>query len=320
MKTFFKGLLWLVGGVLCVILLAGTYIKVKGIPSYPEVAQKMPAHFQVESTPERIAQGAKIVQLACFDCHISESEQRLSGRQVKDIPQEFGVAYSKNITKDSLVGIGKWTDAELAYFLRTGVRKDGSFAPLYMPKFPLISDEDLKSLIAYLRSEEPLVQPSRKEPMDSEPGFLTLLLMNTVSKPYPFDAAVTQPPTDKVAYGKYLADAMYGCTNCHSADFKSNNELKPTENKGYCGGGNVLLTLEGAQIRAANISMDKETGIGNWSEADFLQAVKHGKGKNGPLRYPMLPKAALDSADVMAIYAYLKTVAPVHNPVNRALF
>jgi cytochrome c2 len=320
MKTFLKPILWIVLGLVAIVLMAGTYVKVTGVPTYPQLATQIPKDFKVEITPERIAQGAKIVQLACYDCHVSDTEQRLSGKIIKDMPTELGIAYSKNITKHPEIGIGKWTDAELAYFLRTGVRADGSFAPPYMPKFPLMSDVDLKSVIAFLRSDEVLVQPSAKEPPASEPSFLTTVLTHTVAKPYPFNLAPAQPPTEQIAFGKYLSDAMYGCTNCHSADFKKNNDLKPTENAGYCGGGNPLLTLEGEIINSANISPDVETGIGNWTPAEFLQSVKYGKGKNGQVnRYPMLPKAMLDSAEVMAIYAYLKTVPPIKNKVNREL-
>lgn len=320
MKSLLKTVLWIAGGLIAIVLLAGTYIKLQGVPTYPNLASQIPKDFKVEITPERVAHGAKIVYLACYDCHVSETEQRLSGKLVKDMPAVFGLAYSRNITKDVNVGIGKWTDAELAYFLRTGVRSDGSFAPTYMPKFPLMSDADLKALIAFLRSDEVLVKASAQEPQPSQPSFLTVLLTHTVAKPYPFTAAMVAPPTEPVALGKYLADAMYGCTSCHSADFKTNNDLKPTENQGYCGGGNGLLTLEGQIIKAPNISLDAETGIGKWTPDEFLQAVKYGKGKNGqPLRYPMLPKAMLDSTEVMAIYAYLKTVPPIKNKVNREL-
>jgi cytochrome c2 len=232
------------------------------------LASQIPKDYKVIVTTDKVQKGLKIASMLCNDCHLSNEEARLSGKKLLDIPKEFGTAYSMNITNDPLKGIGKWTDGELAYFIRTGVRPDGTFAPPYMPKFPIMSEEDLQAVISFLRSDEAVVQASKREPPLSEPSFLTKALTNTLIKPYPFNAAPAQAPpiTDKVAHGKYLADAVYGCTGCHSADFKSNNELNPLSNAGYCGGGNPLLDLEGNIIRSANITFDKETGIGTWTE------------------------------------------------------
>ena len=55
-----------------------------------------------------------------------------------------------------------------------------------------------------------------------------------------------------------------------------------------------------------------------WSVEDFISAVKYGKAKNGnALRYPMLPRTVLDSAEIKAIYEYLKTVPQIKNAVDR---
>ena len=90
---------------------------------------------------------------------------------------------------------------------------------------------------------------------------MTKALTHTIMKPSPFDKAPAQAPpiTDEIAHGKYLANAVYDCANCHSADFVTNNELDPTKNKGYLGGGNPLLDLEGNTIKSANLTFDKET-------------------------------------------------------------
>jgi cytochrome c2 len=322
MKKFFRISLRIVGVLAVAIGGLVAYFQIKGIPTYRDLASQIPKDYKVTVTPERVQKGMKIASMLCNDCHTSNDEQRLSGKRVLDIPKDFGTAYSLNLTNDPEKGIGKWTDGELAYFIRTGVRADGSFAPAYMPKFPIMSEEDLQSVISFLRSDNLLVQASKLEPPFSEPSLLTKVLTNTVMKPYPFDAAPAQAPpvTNQVLHGKYLADAVYGCTNCHSADFKSNNELDPPSNKGYCGGGNKLLDLDGNTILAANITFDNETGLGSWSEDDFITCVKYGKRKNGePLRYPMTPRSGLDSTEVKAIYAYLKSIPTIKNPVDRGV-
>jgi cytochrome c2 len=319
MKRFFRITLRTLGILVVLIGLTAAYIQIKGIPNYPELTAAIPKDFKVVSTPEKVARGMKIASMQCNACHLSEQEQRFSGKELHDLPPVFGKAYSMNITQDTAKGIGNWTDGELVYFLRTGVRSDGSFAA-FMPKFPLMADDDIQSVIAFLRSDAAVVQPSKLEPPLSEPSFFSKILANSVFKPAPFDKAPAHVPpiTDEVTHGKYLANAVYDCANCHSADFVTNDELDPTKNKGFFGGGNILLDLDGNKIKSANLTFDKETGIGSWSVEDFISAVKYGKAKNGnALRYPMLPRTVLDSAEIKAIYEYLKTIPPIKNPVDR---
>ena len=111
----------------------------------------------MQVTPERVAQGEKIASVQCMVCHRG-SDGKLSGRLLQELPPEFGeIPHSANITQSKEHGIGKWTDAEIAYLLRTGVKPDGQFLPVYMPKFPHLSDEDLRSVIALLHSDKPYV-------------------------------------------------------------------------------------------------------------------------------------------------------------------
>ena len=187
-----------------------------------------------------------------------------------------------------------------------------------MPKFPLLSDEDLEAIIAYLRSDRPEVQATETEPPACKPSFMTKALSRFAFKPLPYpEKAVTAPtPTDQVAYGSYLATGRLGCFHCHSADFKTNNELVPEKSVGFFAGGNKLFDMEGQVVYSPNITMDKETGIGNWTEEDFLQAVKWGQNpRGGTYAYPMLPYTTIPDEDIRAIYAYLKTVPALKNDV-----
>ena len=70
---------------------------------------------------------------------------------------------------------------------------------------------------------------------------------------------------------------------------------------------------------APNITPDRDTGIGNWTDDEFLAALHEGRGRNGTRLYPAMPYPAytkMTDADVLAIRAYLATVAPVHNIVD----
>jgi cytochrome c553 len=76
--------------------------------------------------------------------------------------------------------------------------------------------------------------------------------------------------------------------------------------------------LNGRVVPSANLTPDLETGIGSWSEGDFVRAVRFGvRPDHSVLVYPMLPMPELTGEEVRAIYAYLRTVPPIHNAVVR---
>jgi cytochrome c2 len=246
--------------------------------------------------------------------------RQLTGKRMVDLPSEFGVVYSKNITQHPVKGIGGWTDGEIIYLLRTGIDRSGQYIPPYMVKLPHLSDDDLESIVAFLRSDDPLVAPLAVDPPGrTRPSFLTKLLSHVAFVPLPLPRQRIMAPavTDRVAYGRYLSSSL-GCFSCHSADFKSMNELEPERSGGYMGGGNPLLDQNGDVVPSANVTFDEETGIGRWSEADFTRAVRAGvRPDRRVLLYPMQPVPELTEEDAASLYAYLKTVTRLRHPVPR---
>jgi len=218
-------------------------------------------------------------------------------------------------------GIGGWTDGELAYLIRTGISRDGQYIPPYMAKLPHLADEDLKSIIAFLRSGDPMVQAADVDPPGkTEPSFLSKFLCHVVFKPlpYPAETIVVPPASDKIALGKYLVFGLE-CWPCHSGDFKKMNMAEPEKSYLYLGGGNPMRNLDGQTVATANLTPDEETGIGKWSEADFVRALKRGFRPDGTLvRYPMDLFTELSDDEVGAIYAYLRTVPKIHHAVLRS--
>ena len=114
--------------------------------------------------------------------------------------------------------------------------------------------------------------------------------------------------TEPLARGQYLAEAA-DCEACHTAE----------GGKRFAGG--RPFDTDFGTIFSPNITPDKETGIGAWSDADFLKAVHEGVGKDGKNLYPAFPYASytyLTDEDVLAIKAYLfsqpaeKNVAPAN--------
>ena len=119
-----------------------------------------------------------------------------------------------------------------------------------------------------------------------------------------FASAATSMPVDSpVKRGEYLYRAA-GCEGCHT-DAKHNG--KPLA------GGNALATAFGT-FYTPNITSDKETGIGRWSEQDFIRALRAGVSPSGDHYYPVFPYPSytkLNDDDVRALWAYLKAQPPV---------
>ena len=292
------------------------YIDLAGIPHYPVERIEL----RVERTPERLERGRKLVTLLCVGCHFDARSGALAGHHMVDVPSRFGAVYSSNITRDRTKGIGAWTAGEIAYVLRTGVARDGRYLPPWMIKLPHMADDDLAAMVAFLQSDDPLVAPVNADPKGvSRPSFLTKLLCRIAFKklPYPSRAIAAPPASDRVAHGRYLVAAL-DCYGCHSASWETMNLEQPERSAGYLGGGNALTDSSGNSILSANLTFDEETGIGSWSESDFLRALRLGsRPDDRPLRPPMLPMPQLTDAEVAALYAYLRTVPRIRNPLPR---
>lgn len=319
MKRFFKILAYLLGIVMVLAGIGAAFIYFRGIPDYKYDPPAEIAALKVQPDSIRIARGAKIATLLCNECHRGENG-KLTGRFMPDMPKALAPSYSLNITHDADHGIGNWTDGEIYYFLRTGIHKDGHWSPPFMPKFPLMADEDLYSIIAWLRSDDPSLAADPHEYPPNQWNFLVKFLSNIAIGPpeYPKSAIAIPDSNDQVAFGRYVADNLCACYACHSADFTKQDPIHPEKSLGFYGGGNPMLNLEGEVVPSANITMDKETGIGTWTEEQFIEAVKFGKNpKGGPLHYPMFPHTTLNDKEVKAIWAYLKTVPALHNEVKR---
>jgi len=120
----------------------------------------------------------------------------------------------------------------------------------------------------------------------------------------------SQPPgaadAAAVARGKYIAIAG-DCVACHTA---------PESKNAFAGGYSISTPFGG--IFASNITPDKETGIGNWTERDFYRAVRHGKGKEGENLYPAMPYNAyvkVSDRDMHDLWMYMRSVKPVRYAV-----
>jgi mono/diheme cytochrome c family protein len=111
---------------------------------------------------------------------------------------------------------------------------------------------------------------------------------------------------DEIARGRYFA-TLGDCAACHT----------DPGGKPYAGGEPIETPF--GIVASANITPDVETGIGSWSDDDFVAALQQGKGKDGVRLYPAMPYpyfAKMSRDQILAIRAYLNTLEPVHHKVR----
>ncbi len=134
-------------------------------------------------------------------------------------------------------------------------------------------------------------------------GIGAVLAVVLLCTAFPLGKAQAEPSAETIARGKVLVEAA-DCASCHTAD-----PSKPFA------GGKRIDTPFGA-IYSPNLTPDRETGLGAWSDEEFSRALRYGVRRDGSRYYPAFPypnftKMVRD--DLLAIRAYLATLTPVPN-------
>ncbi|MCC6722840.1 MAG: cytochrome c [Bacteroidia bacterium] len=268
------------------------------------------------SSEQRLKNGRKIVLGLCAGCHGSE-DGKLAGKYMTDIPAFFGKLHSPNITNSIENGIGKYTREQLKTLLRTGIKPDGKRCIPLMPYFPLMADDDIEGIIDFLKSADYSVIASEQKYEPQKLKFLGKMWAKSVKAGKIPTSSISLPDTNnKMELGKYLADAVYRCYECHSSMSKINNE-NPPKSKKYHQGGAKMADMEGRKVYARNITPDKKTGIGEWTLEDFTKLMRNGVRKNGRnVRMPMIPLPLLSDNEISALYTYLMSVKPKKHKVK----
>lgn len=270
-----------------------------------------PTGFKATITPGAIERGKVLVFSSCAGCHYDRTVNKLIGTRIDNVPGIVGKVYSANLTNSRTNGLPpQYSDAQLKYLLKTGINKDGRFIP-YMLR-PNLADEDVNAIIAYLRSNDPAVAADDKTIGLTHYNIIGKIYMGFTAKPLPYNPGIKLPVND-VAMGKYLVDNI-GCFHCHSQSLQKLNYLDIEQSKGYLAGGIKFKDDKGNTVIASNITVDKNTGIGNFSKMQFLKAVKDGEAPNRKLHPPMPKFDKLSDREIDAIYSYLQSVpAKYHN-------
>jgi len=272
-----------------------------------------------QPTREEIARGKYVFGAAAgCGCHTAPKQPLNAGGRKYDGP--FGTVYASNITPDPATGIGKWTDEQIITATRLGRRPNGErLIPVHpYTVFNGMTEPDLKDLVAYLRSVPPVnrATPAKKI---SVPLFESVFLPAWLAT---FAAVETPPksaPTSGVARGEYLTRAVAHCGECHTP----RTMTMAVDNTRFLAGNQKGKGPEGSAV--PNITPDRETGLGSWSEeqiADYLGTGNKPDGDvSGGLMGEMIQGTSagykdLTKADLQAVARFLKSIPPIRNKIG----
>jgi mono/diheme cytochrome c family protein len=118
--------------------------------------------------------------------------------------------------------------------------------------------------------------------------------------------------------GKYLMNSIVACGNCHTPKGAGG---RPVADKELAGGFEIKSPVFDAIV--PNITPDKETGIGTWTDDQIVNAIRNGKRPDGTTIGPPMPiffYRGMSDTDVHALVAYLRAVKPVHNKVGKSVY
>ena len=313
--------LGLVFVVLVLVLAAGITLTIGWRPFIgPRARSITPTKF--ESTPARLARGEYLVRNVtdCMGCHAEHDwtahdapilPNTLGAGQDMNILKGFpGKVYAPNITPDPETGAGSWSDDQLARAIREGVSHDGRalFPFMPYPDFRSMSDEDLASVIVYLRS----LPSVRKLHPTTELIFPVNYLIRRA--PQPLHAPVPEPDlSNPEKRGKYLV-TIAGCTDCHTPQ---DAHGQPLPGMDFAGG--FILDGPWGRVASSNITPDP-SGISYYDQAMFTQAIRTGFVGARKLNQimPWHIYRGMTDEDIAAVFAYIKTLKPVRHHVDNA--
>ncbi|MCA9659881.1 MAG: cytochrome c, partial [Myxococcales bacterium] len=252
------------------------------------------------ASPELLARGKYLAEVVmnCRACHtpLTDKGPDLDKQYAGGLeyPDSVGTWRSPNITQDKKTGIGGWTDEQIIDAVRKGVRPTGEQMFPVMPYeyFAAASDDDMKALVAYLRTIEPI---------DNAVAGNTDL---KVAKPAIPEPSGDPPLPEPEAEGKYLVELAH-CGYCHTP---RDDDGKPIADKAFAGGRPfAALPFQGeGQVWSANITPHEKSGVGKYSDDELMTAItdldkRDGTAIVGPMTFYVSAWSELKHKDVKAI-------------------
>jgi len=317
LRRILKGL-GIVVGVLVVLVI--------GLVGYVQLTWDRPVgrpvpQMTAPTDAQTVARGEYLYNytLNCWTCHGSQGsrtpgEPQAGGLEfdATEIGPGFGYLYGSNVTPDAETGIGDWSDGELVRAIREGLGREGRliFPIMEAEWYRGLSDDDTLALVAYMRS----LPPVRNEVPANKLSFAAKALMALgMIKPQP---AITEPVVAPVRganaeYGEYLASHASMCAGCHTPRSPNTGAYDMTR---PFAGGDFLIHEEGLDTTGTNLTPDVDTGIGDWTEEQFVIAMRTGVTPDGTVMVPFMPWPAYNQwteEDFRAVWLYLRSLEPV---------
>lgn len=274
-----------------------------------------------KATPARLARGAYLTRgvTPCLVCHSETDTHELwtakpgtEGSGQPWVEPDLPWLNVPNITPDRETGAGSWSDDAMARAIREGIGHDGRTLFPVMPyaRFRAMSDEDLASVLAYIRT----LPPVRKSQPKSAIPFPVNRLINDA--PQPIEGAVAEPDlSTPEKRGKYIA-TLAVCEDCHTP---LDDKNQPIEGMAF-GGGGILRIAGRPAIATANLTPSQD-GIPYYTEELFIETLRTGRVRARQLSdvMPWRFFRNMSDEDLKALFAYLKTAKPVDHYVDNAL-
>ena len=245
---------------------------------------------------------------ACGNCHTMKGPEAPGKDYAGGFVIEEGPfrAVSSNITPDRETGIGAWRDQQIIDAIRDGTRPDGTIIgpPMPIELYNMMADDDVKAIVAYLRTLPPVNFKPEKSvyriPLHAMPH------VKNWQAP---------PKSSRVAYGGYLAGPLGHCIECHTPPLQGRRDYA---NK-FAAGGFEMPAPGGGRVVSANITPDRETGIGAWTDVQIKRAITDGTRPDGGKLVPLMPfdhYKRVSAEDLDALIAYLRSLKPITNKVR----
>lgn len=270
--------------------------------------------------PADVARGKYIFGVAggC-GCHTEPKGPANAGGKKFDGP--FGIVYATNITPDLQTGIGSWTDDQIITAIRLGRRPNGErILPVHpFTSFNGLAEEDLKALVAFLRSVPPVNRANTPKKITVplfEKVFLPAWLITFASKETPPPVA----PVSGLPRGEYLVRAVGHCGECHTP---RSAMTMAVDNARFLAGNSKKTGPEGQA--APNITPDKATGLGDWTEEQIVTYLGTGNRPDGDvagglmggnIQGTLAGYKDMTRADLQAVARYLKSIPAVNNKIE----
>ena len=271
---------------------------------YPELT--------ASSDPQVIARGRYLAfgPAHCSDCHTADADRDLlraggtpplSGGLTFVIPP--GTIRVPNITPDSVTGVGRRSDGEIARMLRYGVRHDGRAAIPFM-EFHDMSDSDIVALLSFVRSQPPVAHAVADHELSWVGKGATAFLISPIGPSAPPRAANPAPgPT--VERGAYIVNALANCAGCHT----QRNMVSGAYTGPKLHGGMEMESSVNAKIKLVPPDITSGPGgrVATWTEDEFVARFRAGERIPGsPMPWQAFGRMSDD--DLRAIYRYLRSV------------